>query len=434
MAPPLRDPDREREKPGVDEDPPGGRRREPGPLRVRRPAPARIPPRSGATRRCSPSTTAGGPGPRSTGWPPRPPAGATSSSPPNTSSPASPRAYRFTAAEHAAAELSLRDARKRYAIDSDRVFVAGQLAGGEMAWDFGLAHPDLFAGVVAISGIPRQIRLQVQGPGRQGPALRRPRRPRPGGPRGGLRPVRPADDPGRPGRHLCRLPQDGAWRNCPRRSPPSSTGWTAAGATRAPKSFDAATAREGDDRFFGVVVRDLAPGRFTAPEAADPLGKNLKPATIRMRSSVTGQPDQPHHLRHQQARRLGQPQADRLQAEVRGPPQREAHLQEPESLRSSNSPTMLKDLRIRGDRQQLYYFKVPMGTPGAGRDDRPEEPGPRALTRERHRACTDPARERALRSVAWGGPACPATVGEMPPARSASYRDSPSDDSSRMRP
>ncbi len=35
--------------------------------------------------------------------------------------------YHYTPSEHAAVELALRDARKRYAIDSDRVFVAGQV-------------------------------------------------------------------------------------------------------------------------------------------------------------------------------------------------------------------------------------------------------------------------------------------------------------------
>ena len=50
--------------------------------------------------------------------------------------PGQPPDYRYTPSEHAAVELALRDARKRYAIDSDRVFVAGQLTGGNMAWDF----------------------------------------------------------------------------------------------------------------------------------------------------------------------------------------------------------------------------------------------------------------------------------------------------------
>ena len=68
--------------------------------------------------------------------------------------PGQPHDYRYTTSEHAAVELALRDARKRYAIDSDRVFLAGQLTGGNMAWDYGLAHPDLFAGVVVLSGLP----------------------------------------------------------------------------------------------------------------------------------------------------------------------------------------------------------------------------------------------------------------------------------------
>ena len=65
-----------------------------------------------------------------------------------------PPDYHYTPSEQAAAQLAIRDARKRYAIDSDRIFAAGQLMGGNMAWDLALAHPDLFAGVVVISGLP----------------------------------------------------------------------------------------------------------------------------------------------------------------------------------------------------------------------------------------------------------------------------------------
>ena len=65
-----------------------------------------------------------------------------------------PPDYHYTPSEQAAAQLALRDARKRYSIDSDRVFVAGQLTGANMAWDLALAHPDLFAGAVVISGLP----------------------------------------------------------------------------------------------------------------------------------------------------------------------------------------------------------------------------------------------------------------------------------------
>ena len=68
--------------------------------------------------------------------------------------PGQPHDYRYTTSEHAAVELALRDAKRRYSIDDDRVFLGGQLIGGDMAWDFGLAHPDLFAGVAIVSGLP----------------------------------------------------------------------------------------------------------------------------------------------------------------------------------------------------------------------------------------------------------------------------------------
>src|SRR4051812_1782587 len=52
-----------------------------------------------------------------------------------------------------------------------------------------------------------------------------------------------------------------------------------------PKSFEAVTARTCDDRFYGVVVRDFAPGRTPAPDAVENLGKNLEPATLKMTTS-----------------------------------------------------------------------------------------------------------------------------------------------------
>ncbi|HEV3022397.1 MAG TPA: peptidase, partial [Pirellulales bacterium] len=58
--------------------------------------------------------------------------------------------YRFSAAEHAAVLNTLRDACRRFAIDTDRVFLSGHSMGGDASWDIGLAHPDLWAGVVPI--------------------------------------------------------------------------------------------------------------------------------------------------------------------------------------------------------------------------------------------------------------------------------------------
>ena len=46
----------------------------------------------------------------------------------------------------------LRDARRRFLIDSDRIFLSGHGRGAEAAFDVALARPDLFAGVIPISG------------------------------------------------------------------------------------------------------------------------------------------------------------------------------------------------------------------------------------------------------------------------------------------
>lgn len=46
----------------------------------------------------------------------------------------------------------LRDARRRFLIDSDRIFLSGHGRGAEAAFDVSLARPDLFAGVIPISG------------------------------------------------------------------------------------------------------------------------------------------------------------------------------------------------------------------------------------------------------------------------------------------
>ena len=59
--------------------------------------------------------------------------------------------YESSAREHAAVLGSLREALRRFSIDSDRVVLSGHSMGGDAAWDIALAHPDLWAGMVAIS-------------------------------------------------------------------------------------------------------------------------------------------------------------------------------------------------------------------------------------------------------------------------------------------
>lgn len=59
--------------------------------------------------------------------------------------------YQYSAREHAAVLDTLRAACQRFSIDTDRVFLTGHSMGGDAAWDIGLAHPDLWAGVLPIA-------------------------------------------------------------------------------------------------------------------------------------------------------------------------------------------------------------------------------------------------------------------------------------------
>lgn len=63
------------------------------------------------------------------------------------------RKYEYTAREHAAVLRTLTHACKRYSIDTDKVFLSGHSMGGDAAWDIGLAHPDLWAGVLPIVAV-----------------------------------------------------------------------------------------------------------------------------------------------------------------------------------------------------------------------------------------------------------------------------------------
>jgi hypothetical protein len=62
--------------------------------------------------------------------------------------------YTFTTQEHRVVLDVLADLRRRYQVDSDRVFLSGTGQGGDMAYDIGLSHPDQFAGVVPMGGAP----------------------------------------------------------------------------------------------------------------------------------------------------------------------------------------------------------------------------------------------------------------------------------------
>jgi dienelactone hydrolase len=268
------------------------------------------------------------------------------------------KAFHFSTGEHAAAELSLRDARKRYSIDSNRVFVAGQLEGGNMALDFGLGHPDLFAGVVCVSGFPFKYAHKYKANidflplyvvlGEMAPAARE------------IafdqyfkalildakKDVTYVDYLKRGMEEIPEeVPSFFDWMDHRRREP-------------VPRSFDSVSARDSDARFFGVIVREFSPGRTIAPEAADPFGKNINPASIEMKTSVQG------NLINITAKGI-----NRLDVWVSP---RLIDFKKKMEVRLNTRPLfkgiaklefdpMLEDLRIRGDRQQLYYMKVVMG-------------------------------------------------------------------------
>lgn len=61
--------------------------------------------------------------------------------------------YEYSLREHACVLHTLQDCLARFAVDSDRVFLAGHGKGGDAAWDIGLAHPDLWAGVIPLSAV-----------------------------------------------------------------------------------------------------------------------------------------------------------------------------------------------------------------------------------------------------------------------------------------
>jgi predicted esterase len=59
--------------------------------------------------------------------------------------------YQGTPREHAVVLGCMRDACRRFAVDTDRVFLSGHSTGGDAAWEIGVSHPDLWAGVIPIS-------------------------------------------------------------------------------------------------------------------------------------------------------------------------------------------------------------------------------------------------------------------------------------------
>lgn len=63
--------------------------------------------------------------------------------------------YDYAARSHYITLKAIRDARKRFHINSDKIFLSGHGIGGDAAFDIGMSHPDEFAGVIPISAIAK---------------------------------------------------------------------------------------------------------------------------------------------------------------------------------------------------------------------------------------------------------------------------------------
>ena len=73
--------------------------------------------------------------------------------------PESTRNYDYSGASHGAVLGCLHDACRHFSIDTDRVYLTGFSVGGAAAWDIGVAHPDLWAGVLPIGALADRFLL-----------------------------------------------------------------------------------------------------------------------------------------------------------------------------------------------------------------------------------------------------------------------------------
>jgi hypothetical protein len=124
-----------------------------------------------------------------------------------------------------------------------------------------------------------------------------------------------------------------------------------------PKEFEVLSARESDNRFYGVVIQEFMPGRTTAPEATDPFGKNLKPATLKFRTSSLSNL---YIIQVDGIKRMDvwiSPKLIDFKKKLEVRIGRKSFKQ----LTKPGPGDLLRDLWLRGDRQQIYWLKVSAG-------------------------------------------------------------------------
>ena len=60
--------------------------------------------------------------------------------------------YSYSSREHFIVTEALREALRRFSVDSDKVFLTGNFEGADAAYDIGISHPEHWAGVLGFSG------------------------------------------------------------------------------------------------------------------------------------------------------------------------------------------------------------------------------------------------------------------------------------------
>ena len=127
-----------------------------------------------------------------------------------------------------------------------------------------------------------------------------------------------------------------------------------------PKEFKTSTARSSDNRYYGVVVKEFAPESIETPKLDDYLGESLNPATIEMKSSALSNL---MRLEVKGIKRLDIWLSPRLIDFKRRPDIRvngKAYVTRQTKIKLDMT-TMLDDVRVRGDRQQLYWYRLSTG-------------------------------------------------------------------------
>ncbi len=261
------------------------------------------------------------------------------------------REYGFTAREHAVVLASLRDACRRFSINTDRVFLSGHSMGGDAAWDLGLAHPDLWAGVIPIVAVSRKycnhywqnaamLPFYVVAGELDGDKI--------------VENARDLDRYMRSRYDVTVVEYEGAaTRTFTRRSSTCSTGWAAGRrGDFAPKEFEVSTMRTWDNYFWWLEVGDL-PAKTIVEPSNWPPARGVRAAQLRGKVLADGDLSVPSSVNDVTLW---------LSAELLPPGRRSIHVTI--GGRRSNVQiqpdlsVLLDDVRTRGDRLHPFWAKI----------------------------------------------------------------------------